>query len=219
VTQTYALVQTTLDTPSVEALERAFRQGGALTAADAPMVAAGAFGILAHGLSEGCALNTAAFLEGEGIHVEVVADRSLPRLPDAVFFASWQERADGIDFFDASGRPTGQSWHDLRVIAAAPEDDDLRLELVFGSAMRMWTRAARLRPLPGPPPSPESGPGEAITGIIRAFRLRAPRAVLNRGATALAGGWSDTARSRALDYPHTGALFEEILWLLWRTRI
>ena len=82
---TYAVVQLTLDMPSVAKLERAFKRAHGLTAHDAPTVAKSAFGILVHRLSYDHAYVLQSALKDEDIETQVIAESDLPVLPPTLF--------------------------------------------------------------------------------------------------------------------------------------
>lgn len=215
---TYALLQTTMNPPPVDALQRAFRDSRSLSSADAVFVADDAFGMLARDLPEDEAQSIAAFLAAEGVHVDVVAEGDLPRLPEAQFFLSARPEGPVLELFDALERAESIPWPALRLIAVGYDQREVRLELVAGDALlRYSTTMARLHFHPGPETGGRSPAGKLLA-LLRRLRERAPRAWLNRGAEALL---SEDAPERIEDltaYPRPSAFHEELVWLLWRAR-
>lgn len=215
---TYALLQTTMNPPPVDALQRAFRDSRSLSSADAVFVADDAFGMLARDLPEDEAQSIAAFLAGENITVDLVAEHDLPRLPDAQFFLSAQLNESTVELFDALERSEAIPWGALRLIAVGYDQREVRLELVAGDALlRYTTTMARLhfhhaKEVVG------RSQAEKLVAFLHKLREHAPQAWLNRGAQALL---RDDAVERVEDltaYPRPSAFHEEMVWLLWRAR-
>jgi|GEM_PF-1308550 len=215
---TYALLQTSMTPPPVEALQRAFRSSDALSAADAVLVADDAFGILARDLPEDEAQNIAASLAAEDVAVELVAERDLPRLPDAEVFSSFQFGAEGLRFFDAREHATEIPYHLLRLVAVGFDKKEVRVELVFGDAvLRYHTTLAHLHFHHAPEVHGRT-PGENLVQWVRLLVQRLPKLILNRGAANLANGGDIEHVEDFVGYPRLSAFHEEIVWLLWHAR-
>jgi hypothetical protein len=215
---TYALLQTSMIPPAVEALRRAFSHSQALSVADASMVAEDAFGILARDLPEDEAQNLAASLAAEDIAVDLVAERSLPRLPDAEVFSSVHFGAEGLRFFDAREKDTEIPYALLRLLAVGFDRKDVRIELVFGDAvLRYHTTMAHLHFHHTPEVNGRT-PGENLVQWVRLLVQRVPTVLLNRGARNLVEGGEIEHVEDFVAYPRLSAFHEEIVWLLWHAR-
>jgi hypothetical protein len=215
---TYALLQTSMTQPPVDALQRAFRSGASLSSADAAFVADDAFGILARDLPEGDAQTVAAALAGEEIEVEMVSEADLPRLPDAQFFVSAHFSDDTLELFDARERREVIPWPAIRLIAVGYDQHELRIELVAGDAViRYLTNLERLRFHHSPEATGRSA-AERLEHFIQFMAARAPRAKLNRGAAQLVKGGTGDRLEEIVAYPRQSAMHEEMVWLLWRAR-
>lgn len=217
-TMTYALLQTSMTPPPIEALQRAFRSSDSLSAADAVFVADDAFGILARDLPGDEAQNIAASLASENVAVELVAERDLPRLPDAQAFASVQMREDCIRLFNAREDGTDIPYKGLRLLGVGYDREDVRFEIIFGDAvLRFNTTLSNLHFHHNPEFNGRS-PGENLLLLVRRIRQLAPHIVLNRGAATLCSGAPVEHVEDFVSYPRTSAFFEEIIWLLWHAR-
>ena len=217
---TYALLQATITPPPVDALQRAFKAGAtqSLSAADAIFAADDAFGILSRDLPENEALNVAGALAVEGIEVEVVAERDLPRLPEPQFFLSTQFNETHIEFFDAREKGDLAPWAALTLIAVGFDQRDVRLELIFGDAMaRYFTTLERFHAHHSPEASGRFAT-ERFVSLIRKLTEQVPGAIRNRGVNLLLGGAAGDRIEELVAYPRPSAFVEEMTWLLWRAR-
>jgi hypothetical protein len=115
---TYAVLQSTLDIPSIDQLKRAFRSVRRLTDMDAHILAADAYGTLVKGfsLAEANTLKTA--LDGEGVPTEVVAQRDLPELPPTKFVNRIDVTESALQVYDPLGRSFPIEWRHLLLVAA-----------------------------------------------------------------------------------------------------
>ncbi len=216
----YALLQNSLTPPSVEALQRAFRNSEALSAADAAFVADDAYGILARDLPAEEAQNLAASLAAEEVNVVLVAERDLPRLPDAEFFASAEFGADGVRFFDAREQSSEVPYRLLRLMAVGYDSvkGEVRIELVFGDAVLRYHSTLEHLHFHHTPELKGRSPGENLVLWVGLLVRRAPHVLLNRGAANLASGRDIEHVEDFVGYPRPGAFIEEIIWMLWRAR-
>lgn len=217
---TYALLQNTITPPPVDALQRAFKAGAteSISAADAIFTADDAFGILSRDLPENDALTLAAALASEGIEVDVVAERDLPRLPEPQFFLSTQFSDDAIEFFDAREKSDKAPWAALRLVAVGFDQRDVRLELIFGDAtVRYFTTLDRFHAHHSPEASGRFAT-ERFVHLIQKLVEHAPRAVRNRGTNLLLAGSLGDRIEELVAYPRPSAFIEEMTWLLWHAR-
>ena len=219
----YALLQTSLTRPNVEALERAFATGRGLTPADARFVADDAFGILARDLSMEDALFLQQSLGGEGIEIEVTPESDLPRLPDPQLFDFIESSTDALIIYDPLERTVRVPWASITVIAAGFDQRELKLELVIGDAeTRYQSNLERLRfdrmPQYIDPSEPENT-GESYRKLVRDLIQHCPIALQNQAAHVLGQRNLEGDVTSAITYPRTMAYTEELTWLLWRVRI
>ena len=215
---TYALLQTSLNPPALDALQRAFKAAEAfsVSAADAMFAADDAFGILARDLPEQDALNLAGALAAEEIPVEVVPERELCRLPDASFFLSAQFDGPRLSLFNAREDSEIVPLAGLSVIAVGYDQREVRLDLVFGEAtVRFFTTLDRFHSHHSPEVAGRF-PAERLTQFARELAAKAPHARRNRGADLLLSAHPGDRLEDLVSYPRPSAFVEEIVWLLWR---
>lgn len=215
---TYALLQTSMTPPPVEALQRAFRSSDSLSSADAVFVADDAFGILARDLPEEEAQNIAASLAIENVPVDLVAERDLPRLPDAQMFASVQLREECLRLFNALEDGTDIPYKGIRLVGVGYDREQVRLEIIFGDAVLRFNSSLDNIHFHHNPEFNGRSPGENLLLLVRRLRQLAPHVLLNRGAANLCTGAPVEHIEDFIAYPRTSAFFEEIVWLLWRAR-
>jgi hypothetical protein len=215
---TYALLQTSIAPPPVEALQRAFRSSDSLASADAMFVVDDAFGILARDLPADDAQHLAASLASENVEVELVAERDLPRLPDATFFTGIQLADDCMRVYNAREDITELPYRGLSLIAVGYDGEHVRFELVFGDATVRFNSDLQSLHFRHSPELHGRSPGENLLLLIRRLREITPHSILNRGAETLCLGNPVEHVEDFVTYPRTSAFFEEIVWLLWRAR-
>lgn len=215
---TYALLQTSMTPPPVEALQRAFRSSDSLSAADAVFVADDAFGILARDLPADEAQHIAASLANENVRVDLVAEGDLPRLPDAQAFSSAQFTADCLRLFNALEDATDIPYKGLRLLAVGYDRQSVRFEIIFGDAVFRFHTTLDTIHFHHNPEFNGRSPGENLVLLVRRIRQLSPHVILNRGASMLCSGAPMEHIEDFISYPRTSAFFEEIVWLLWRAR-
>ncbi len=215
---TYALLQTSMTPPPVEALQRAFRSSDSLSAADAVFVADDAFGILARDLPADEAQHIAASLANENVRVDLVAEGDLPRLPDAQAFSSAQFTPDCLRLFNALEDATDIPYKGLRLLAVGYDRQAVRFEIIFGDAVFRFHTTLDTIHFHHNPEFNGRSPGENLVLLVRRIRQLSPHVILNRGASMLCSGAPMEHIEDFISYPRTSAFFEEIVWLLWRAR-
>ncbi len=215
---TYALLQTSIAPPPVEALQRAFRSSDSLASADAMFVVDDAFGILARDLPADDAQHLAASLASENVDVELVAERDLPRLPDATFFTGIQVADDCLRVYNAREDVTELPYRGLRLVAVGYDGEQVHFELVFGDATVRFNSDLHSIHFRHSPEFNGRSPGENLLLLVRRLREIAPHIILNRGAETLCIGTPVEHVEDFVTYPRTSAFFEEMVWLLWRAR-
>lgn len=218
----YALLQTSLTRPDVEALERAFSTGRGLTPADARFVADDAFGILARDLSMEDALFLQQALGAEGVEIEVTPESDLPRAPDPRLFDFVECAPDALVLYDPLERVTRIPWASVTIIAAGYDQREFKLELQVGDAeARYKSNLVRLCWNRMPQYIDESEPentGESYRRLVCDLIGHCPVALHNHAARRL--GQKDLAGdvTAAITYPRPMAYTEELTWLMWRVR-
>lgn len=219
----YALLQTTLSRPNVEALERAFSTGRGLTPADARFVADDAFGILARDLSLDDSLFLQQSLGAEGIEIEVIPESDLPRLPDPQLFDFVEGTTEGLVIYDPLERTTTVPWASLSIIAAGFDQRELKLELLIGDAeTRYQSNLERLRFDRMPQYVDANEPdntGESFRRLVRDLIEHSPVALKNSAALVLGQASLEGDITGAITYPRPMAYTEELVWLMWRVRV
>ena len=100
----FAVLQKTLDIPSVEKIEWALVSVPGFTRIDAQTFANDAYGILVKNISAEQATAFSQALLGQGIETEVVAENELPPLPQTKFVQRLDCRPDALLIYDPLGR-------------------------------------------------------------------------------------------------------------------
>jgi len=216
----YALVQSSMTRPSVEALERAFACGRGLTPADARFVADDAFGLLARNLEWDDALFLQQSLSTEGVEVEVIPESDLPRIPHARLFTYLQCEDGRLVFFDALDRPLETSCKEVAVICAGFDQREFKLDVFLNTeSQRLSATLERLKFERMPEftnPSEPYNVGEKYRNLVRSLVKACPNARPNRAAAILAQPDLSGDITKAITYPRPTAYTEEQTWLLWR---
>jgi len=114
----YAVLQATLELPEVGRLQRAFASLPGFTAADAPILANDAFGILVKNLDAQAAAAFQGALRSEGIGTELVPMSALPPLPPAKSVRRLACGRDALLVFDPLGRSFPVEWQHVMLVAA-----------------------------------------------------------------------------------------------------
>src|SRR6185503_5743688 len=114
----YAVLQTDLNPPAIDRLQRAFKSVPGLTAGDAFIIGRDAFGILVKDLSEEQAATLRGTLRIEGVETEIVEHSLLPALPPTHFVRQMECTPENLLIFDPLGRPFTLEWQHVMCIAA-----------------------------------------------------------------------------------------------------
>jgi len=114
----YAILQKTLQPPSVDQLTKAFRSLPDLTASDAAIIAKDAFGILVGSLSFEQAETLSAALIAQGVDNEVVDEQHLFTLPPFKKLRQADCLPDHLLLYDPLDRPQNIDWSHVIVVAA-----------------------------------------------------------------------------------------------------
>ena len=215
---TYALMQTSMEAPPVEVLRKAFHASDTLSAADAVFAADDAYGILARDLIGDDAQNIAASLASDGIEVELVAEGDLPRLPEPQLFMGFQFQPDFIRLMNARGEHTDVPYRGIRLVAVGYDRQAVRFEMVFGDATLRYHSTLEHLQFQHEAMMDGRSAGENLVLLLRQLRSRVPGVLFNRGARVLADGAPVEHVEDFVSYPRTSAIFEEMVWLLWRAR-
>ena len=113
-----AIVQTALDPPSLEQLQRAFAAVPSLTRFDAHFAARDAFGVLIDNLADDDARRLHRALAAEGVDTRVVDQDQLPKLPPHKTTKRMDCLGDRLVIYDALGRARPIEWPQVVLIAA-----------------------------------------------------------------------------------------------------
>lgn len=111
------LVQTSIDPPALEPVQRALQASGVFPVFDAHGFVRDAFGVLVRGLEHEPALSLQAFLAAEGVPVEVVQDSDWPELPPAKRIHHASCRTDSFVPLDPLGRELVVPWNSIAAVA------------------------------------------------------------------------------------------------------
>ena len=114
----YAVMQKSLEPPSVEQLQKAFRSVPGLTAADAHILGNDAFGILVKNFSDEDAATLQNALATEGVETEIVPETTLPAMPPAKFVTRAECGRDALMIYDPAGRKFPVEWQHVMLVAA-----------------------------------------------------------------------------------------------------
>src|SRR5688572_19757340 len=114
----YAVLQTDLNPPAIQQLQRAFKSVPGLTAADAAILGKDAFGILVKNLSEPQAGTLQGALRVEGIETEIVDQTFLPELPRTHFVRRMDCSPERLVIYDPLGRAFALEWSHVLILAA-----------------------------------------------------------------------------------------------------
>lgn len=241
----YAIVQTTLEAPSADAIGAAFARLDRFTRHDGQHAAKDAYGVLAEALSEADAQTLQTALAESGIETLVVDEADLPKLdaPSRIRRAMATENA--LVLYDALGRETAVAWDSIKLLTvglvAEEEFERSDQEVIFTDTGIMT--------LPG---DHEQVP--KLVRYIDLLRAEQPGRYQIDGSNFLYDGLGDRMaddwqtnfrtlvgllvehatdagavlnrgardmvgpRDSALAYPTRHAYEEEIEWLLWRSR-
>lgn len=114
----FAVLQKTLDIPSVEKIEWALVSVPGFTRIDAQTFANDAYGILVKNISAEQATAFSQALLGQGIETEVVAENELPPLPQTKFVQRLDCTPDALLIYDPLGRSFPLPWQHVMLVAA-----------------------------------------------------------------------------------------------------
>ncbi len=116
--QSYCLVQSNLDPIEPGVLKAAFRAVGELVDADAQILSADAFGILADGLRAQTARTVASALAKAGVSVAIVHEQKIPRRPPSRPLRRCACLPEVFVATDTLGRDEPLDWSKVLVLAA-----------------------------------------------------------------------------------------------------
>ncbi len=114
----YAVLQSKLNAPSLEQLQRAFRFVQGLTAYDARILGNDAFGILVKDLSAQQAASLQGALRIEGFETEIVDQALLPSMPPTHFLRRCDALPQHLLLYDPLGRSFPLEWPHVLIVAA-----------------------------------------------------------------------------------------------------
>ena len=111
------LVQTSIDPPGLEPVQRALQASGIFPAFDAHGFVRDAFGVLVRDLEHEVALNLQAFLAAEGVSVEAIPTADWPGIPPGKRIRNASCRPDGFIPLDPLGRELVIPWDSIAAVA------------------------------------------------------------------------------------------------------
>lgn len=114
----FAVVQKTLEPPSLAQLQAAFRGVPGLTPLDAHTIGRDAFGVLVKNFPFEHARVLQMNLRAQGIETEVIDERQLPAMPAAKFVSRLDPQPDALLIYDPVGRDFPIQWGHVTLIAA-----------------------------------------------------------------------------------------------------
>jgi hypothetical protein len=114
----YAVVQKSLEPPSLEQLQNAFQGIPGLTRMDASILGRDAFGILVKGFPFDRATKLQASLAGQGVETEVVEQNALPALPQEKNVTRLECTPEALMIYDPLNRSFPLEWKNIMMIAA-----------------------------------------------------------------------------------------------------
>ncbi len=114
----YAVLQTSLNPPSLEQLGRAFRSVPGLTPHDASILGNDAFGILVKNFSGAQASALQNALRAEGMETEIVDQAMLPQMPHTKFVSRMECHPGHLLIYDPLGNSFPLEWRHVLLIAA-----------------------------------------------------------------------------------------------------
>jgi hypothetical protein len=114
----YAVLQTSLDPPPLDALRQALSVVPGMVPYDADIIARDAYGILLRHqpLEAAAALQSA--LAANGVDTELVPEATLPQLPTTKFVKRLEITSAALMIFDPIGRKFPVEWAHLHIVAA-----------------------------------------------------------------------------------------------------
>ena len=114
----FAILQSTLDIPSVDSLRNAFRSVQCLTDIDAFTLGRDAYGILVKNLSSQDAAALQGALKVEGVETDIVDQQLLPPIPQGRVVHRLDCLPDALRVYDPVGRTFPVDWSHIMLIAA-----------------------------------------------------------------------------------------------------
>lgn len=130
---TYAVMQKSLEPPTREQLENAFRGVPGLTAIDAGILGKDAFGLLVKGFTEERARTLQSNLAAEGVETEVVDEATLPVLPEMRNLHQMDCTPDALILYDPLNQDFPLKWENIIMVAAGrvlmDEINEIRREI------------------------------------------------------------------------------------------
>lgn len=244
----YAVLQTDLNTPTIEQMRRAFPSVPGLTATDAHILGNDAFGILVKDFSESQARALRAALRAEGVETEVVEQSLLPALPPTHFVHQLDCTSEHLLIYDPIGKSFTLEWRHIILIAAGavrltefvreqrkPKtrvtsgryqtpvcfDQDTKEKREFHCVAEIIITGAALRYSLTADKFNFSGLGERnMKNTVANFSLLV-RDLIQFSTNATLNRGAAALRddaTRLFNYPTKNAFYEEIVWSLWQLK-
>ena len=244
----YAVLQTNLETPTIEQLTRACRSVPGLTPADAPILGKDAFGILVEDFSAAQAGALQGALRAEGVETEIVEQTLLPVLPPTKFVHRLDCTPEHLLIYDPLEKTFALEWRHIMFIAAGavrltefvreqrqPKtrvtsgryqtgvyfDSDTKEERHFHSVAEIIITGAALRYSLTADKFNFAGLGERNMQNITANFSMLVRDLVQFGAQAALNRGAEALSQDAtkiFSYPSKNAFYGEIVWSLWQMK-
>jgi hypothetical protein len=238
----YALVQRELDTPSRDALRRAFERVPQLTVHDVSTMARGRSGILIERMGEPLARAVQRELMEEGVRTVAIDHKELFLLPSPRQIRRAAIRSEGFVWYDPMERERVIGWEQVTLVAAGligridtqEEVWQIGGEGLGGAAFVSRHEVTRFQPALEiffnnvRPPRFRIDPRRFnyaylerrmtpqaehnFLVMVRDIIERVPHAMLNRGADSIA------SKGDLFTYPTQRAFDDEIVWRFWKLR-
>lgn len=243
----FAVLQNTLDIPSVEKIAQALLSVEGFTPLDAHTFANDAYGILVKNLSAEQANAFSQALFGQRIETKVVAENELVPLPPTKFVHRLDCTPDALLIYDPLGRSFPLPWQHVMLIAAG----SVRLMDFNRVEKQAWVDDGQGRGLGVYVTEYQSVEERnnhllleiVVSGAVLRYSMSADRfnfmslgerrtkslpenfallvqdiAANAPGAVLNRGAFSLRQNEGLFSYPSKNAFFEEITWLLWRMK-
>ena len=142
----YAVLQKDRTGPTPDQVKRAFRAFNHLTDADAVRIAMGTRGILMRQLRQDNARALQLALQAEGVNATIIAERDLPKLPEALSLHRLEIWPQSLTVYDPMNRPIPVAWENIAFVAAGASPQPAATKSQTEHAVLRFNAAAGVRP-------------------------------------------------------------------------
>ena len=211
----YAVVQESLDPPTLEQLSEAFAAVPTLTRIDACTQMRDCYGILMGNISLEHANTLCGALGAQGVQCFVVDEAELPALPPVVICLRAELSSECLTLYDTLDRSECQAWADVMLLAAGvvkfpnSRQPELLLDLVLRDDRRFRVPARRAH-YDYLADRRTTGWRDNFVLLVRDMAQYASGAIVARGAEMLT-----QEPPSIFSYPSLHGFEEEMVWHLW----